>query len=105
MKHCRRKYSLGGAWSFVVSPLFAISQYSSSRQRSHGSQLQLPSRKATRRRGQRSRTAGRCVELRRLAALPHLQVLAEPPEEPRQPAAVAFQEGDPQAREALEDAA
>ena len=56
MKHWRRKYSLGGAWSFVVSPLFAISQYSSSRQSSHGSQLQLPSRNATRKRGKRSRT-------------------------------------------------
>src|SRR3989442_13200305 len=62
MKHWRRKYSLGGASSFAVSPLFAISQYSSSRQRSHGSQLQLPSRKATRRRGNRSRTPPAVIE-------------------------------------------
>src|SRR5438445_5846346 len=62
MKHWRRKYSLGGASSFAVSPLFAISQYSSSRHRSHGSQLQLPSRNATRRRGKRSRTPPAVIE-------------------------------------------
>src|SRR2546427_13201677 len=56
MKHWRRKYSLGSAESFAASPLFDISQYSSSRQRSQGSQLQLPSRNATRSRGKRSRT-------------------------------------------------
>src|SRR5439155_2344 len=49
--------------------------------------------------------AGRRLQLRRLAALRHLPVLVEPPEEPRQPAAVALEERDAQAREALEDAA
>src|SRR3989442_12002377 len=54
MKHWRRKYSLGSAWSCAASPLFDIFQYSSSRQRSQGSQLQLPSRNPTRSRGKRS---------------------------------------------------
>src|SRR4029453_3896761 len=62
MKHWRLKYSLGGAWSFVVSPLFAISQYSSSRQRTHGRQVQLPRREAARRRGKRSRTPPAVIE-------------------------------------------
>ena len=56
------KYSLGSAWSLAVSPLFDIFQYSSIRQRSQGSHEQLPSRKATRRRGNRSRTPPAVIE-------------------------------------------
>ena len=36
--------------------------------------------------------AGRRLQLRRLAALRHCPVLVEPPQEPRQPAAVALEE-------------